>query len=331
MKRWYIWFFSVSAAGLLFWTLTILFRSDPTEPLSVQNPVVVVMKSVAQPMDFWTVVGMGISEASREFGIPIYITGPSHEREIDLQLRIFQSALQQNPPLIILVASDFERLREPVEQAQALGIPVITMDSAVNSDIPITFVGTDNIEAGFRSGEHMGRLMKEFWNPGPVAIVSHIQETATGIDRERGVREALSQAGIPVAGTWFAEVDQQIAYEITYELLDNPEITGFIALNETTTLGMAQAIADRGAHDRVIALGFDNAPPILSFMEQGVLRSTVVQRPYNMGYLAVRAASDFLRGRRVPQLINTGSLLITPENMFEREYQELLFPFADTM
>ena len=54
----------------------------------------------------------------------------------------------------------------------------------------------------------------------------------------------------------------------------------------------------------------------------------MVQRPYNMGYLSVRAAVKHLQGKQVDPLVDTGSVLITKENMFERQYQELLFPFS---
>jgi len=323
-------FISLLATLVLFWTLTIVIRPEREEVLNIGNPVIVVMKALAQPMDFWTVVGQGMEEASREFGVPILLTGPNREKEIDLQLRIFDSVLNQDPPLIILVASDYFRLEEPVGLANQKGIPIITMDSDVNSDVPLTFVGTDNVEAGKRGGYHMAELLAARGNPhGRVGIVSHNQETATGIDRETGVRTALAEEGVEIAGTWFAEVDQERAYQITLDLLADPSITGIIALNEVTTLGIAQAIREQNAQDRISAVGFDNAPQILTYLEQEILQATVVQQPYNMGYLAVRAAYYHLRGKEIPNQINTGSILITRENMFEREYQELLFPFAE--
>ena len=76
-------------------------------------------------------------------------------------------------------------------------------------------------------------------------------------------------------------------------------------------------------------VGFDNAPEELAYLERGILKATVVQRPYNMGYMAIKTAVEYLRGKEVESVIDTGSVLITAENMFQRKYQELLFPVND--
>ena len=55
----------------------------------------------------------------------------------------------------------------------------------------------------------------------------------------------------------------------------------------------------------------------------------VIQKPFNMGYLAVRAARDAAENRSLPPFIDTGSVLITAENLYEPENQKLLFPFVE--
>jgi ribose transport system substrate-binding protein len=110
------------------------------------------------------------------------------------------------------------------------------------------------------------------------------------------------------------------------EILENPSILGIVALNEIVTIGVARAIEDADAADRISVVGFDGAPEELAYLERGILKATVVQRPYNMGYMSVKTAVEYLKGSDVEPFIDTGSVLITAENMFKREYQELLFP-----
>lgn len=59
------------------------------------------------------------------------------------------------------------------------------------------------------------------------------------------------------------------------------------------------------------------------------LQTVVSQKPFNMGYLAVRTAVEAYYGRPVTPYVNTGSELVTRDNMFTREHEKLLFPFAD--
>jgi ribose transport system substrate-binding protein len=194
----------------------------------------------------------------------------------------------------------------------------------VNSDVPLSFIATDNHAAGVLAGAEMRRLMRSN-DRKEIAIMSHSRGTATAIDREEGVRESLADEN--VIGTWYCDVNEQLAYEITMELLDNPRLGGIVALNEAASLGVARAVEERGTKDSVLVVGFDSAARELTYIERGILKATVVQRPYNMGYLAVKTAVEHLLGRRVESFIDTGAVLINAENMFRREFQELLFPF----
>ena len=45
-----------------------------------------------------------------------------------------------------------------------------------------------------------------------------------------------------------------------------------------------------------------------------------------MGYLSIKTAIELLRGKSVKKRIDTGSSLITLDNMYTQENQKLLFP-----
>lgn len=326
MKNWYLFLLSLMAAFVLFITLSFFYKQNTPEELELSEPIHIVLKSIeGQPMDFWEVVIQGIDEAAREFGVEVRISGPRFEKEINRQINIMNAVIDERPPLIVLAASDYKRLVVSVEKANALGIPVVTFDSGIDSDIPVSFIATDNIDAGNKAGEEMKKLIS-LNSRKAIAIVSHIKETATAIDRESGVREALE--GEDIIGTWFCDVEQEKAYTITMDLLNNNNIGGIVALNEVATLGVARAIDEREASDSVFVVGFDNAVRELAYLEEGIIKATVVQRPYNMGYLSIKTAVEYLKGNEVDTFLDTGSILITSENMFKREYQELLFPVS---
>ncbi len=326
MKKWYILLISFVAALVLFMTLAVFYDSASKDNTPPEGTVAIILKSTVGPtMDFWSVVVQGIQDAGREFDVEYEVYGPRYEKEINRQINILQSVIQKRPSLIILAAADYIRLVDSVAQAAALGIPVITLDSGIQSDIPVSFVATDNLEAGQKAGEEMKRLIEKH-DRKKIVIMSHIAETATAIDREKGVRSVLDEEDI--VGTWFCDADEDISYRITEELLKIPDLGGIIGLNEMASLGVARAVKDHGLRGEVLVVAFDNAVQELSLLEEGVIQATVVQRPYNMGYLSVKAAADFLKGKTVDPLMDTGSVLITKENMFERQYQELLFPVA---
>ncbi len=327
MKRGYWLYISVITAALLYIILLNLSGQGPQKDQLKDRSVIVVLKSIAQPMDFWDVVKTGMEEAARESGMLLSFTGPPHEQMVDIQIDLFYEAVRQSPDMIILAAGDYDRLVEPVEYAYRLGIPVLTMDSAVNTELPISFVATDNVEAGFKAGSAMGHIIDSM-NLGRlehVMIMSHSKGTATAIEREKGVRMGLE--GYNIIGTWYCDIDYQVAYDLTTEILNTLTVDAIIGLNEVSTLGVADAVYDLGLGGIIPIVGFDNAAREMAYLESGVLHATVVQRPYNMGYVSIKQAEHYLMGRNIEPMVNTGSILITRENMFLPEYQEVLFPF----
>ena len=270
MKKWYLLLLSLTAALVLFMALSILYESATSEDPAPEGTIEIVLKSTEGPsMDFWSVVGQGIHDAAREFDVKVEISGPRFEKEINRQINILDSVIARNPPLIILAASDYVRLVDSVEEAHGRGIPVITLDSGIDSDLPVSFVATDNVEAGTKAGEEMKRLIGGH-NKKKLAILSHLKETATAIEREEGVRLALGDEDI--ISSLDCNVDDEIAYRLAMELMENEELGGIVALNEVVTLGAARAVRDAGRKGEVLVVGFDNAVEELAFLRKGSYR-----------------------------------------------------------
>ncbi len=299
-----------------------------TEPPGGER-VIVVLKTIGPHMEFWQIVRAGIQEAATEFNLDPAIVGPRWEREVDRQIEILQNVIAQSPDAILLAASDYNRLVPLAELAAEKGITIVTLDSALNSDVPVSFVATDNVAAGTKAGAEIDRLVAEDL---PIAVVSHLPETATAIDREAGVRQALGHRdSAHILPTFFSENDTDRAYEYTRRLVQEyPNLGGIVALNENSTVGVARALRDLDAHDRVGLVGFDNSQEEIRFLEQGVIRALVVQRPFNMGYLGIRTVAEALRGRRVDPVIHTGSVLVRQDEIFTEENQKLLFPLIES-
>jgi ribose transport system substrate-binding protein len=289
--------------------------------------VVVVLKTTGPHMEFWQIVRAGIQAAADELNVDPTIVGPRFERDIDQQIEILAGVVEQRPDAILLAASDYNRLVPYVEQARERGITVVTLDSALNSDIPVSFVATDNVAAGVEAGTEIDRLVPESRQ---IAIISHIRGVATAIDREAGVLQALEHRPPEgLLGPFYAQNDLELAYETTIEVIEqHPNLGGIVALNENSTVGAGRAIRDLGLASEVMLVGFDNSKEEIEFLEDGVVQALVVQRPFNMGYVGVTTLVKALRGDRVEPIIHTDAVLVRKEEMFTEENQKLLFPIV---
>jgi ribose transport system substrate-binding protein len=280
-------------------------------------------------MEFWQIVRAGIREAATEFNVDPAIVGPRWEKDIDRQIEILSNVIAQSPDAILLAASDFNRLVPLAEEAATKGITIVTLDSALNSDVPVSFVATDNIAAGEKAGREIDDLVPQ---DKEIAIVSHIPEVATAIDREKGVRNALARRNPErILGTFYSQNDPDRAYEIIVDLVKSrPNLGGVVALNENSTVGVGRALRDLGVYERVSLVGFDNSKEEIQFLEEGVVRALVVQKPFNMGYLGIRTVVEALRGGKVEPVIHTDSVLVRKDEIFTEENQKLLFPLVET-
>ncbi|MDR0553459.1 MAG: substrate-binding domain-containing protein [Treponema sp.] len=328
--------------ALLLGSLVILLVTRTPARQAIR--VTAVIKAIVNDSEFWEMVKAGMRTAADDFGLVLDIQGPWAESDIDGQIRIVEEILSGSPPkALILAATDHARLAPLVEQAWTLGIKVIALDSGVDSSRPATFVATNNQEAAEKAALEMQRLLQsrrllrsrgllEGREPGKVAIINHVRGATTAIERENGVRRALdaatSDGDCTIIGAWFTDNFEENAYAITVNLLaEYPDLAGILAMNEVSTVGAARALRDLELGGRIPLVGFDSSIAEVQFIEEGIIAATVIQKPFNMGYLAVRAARDAMENRALPDFIDTGSVLITAENLYEPENQKLLFPF----
>jgi len=96
-----------------------------------------------------------------------------------------------------------------------------------------------------------------------------------------------------------------------------------------STEGVASTIQYLKLKDKVKVIGFDCTPQEVDFIEDGIIQATVVQKPFNMGYLGIKYAINAIDGKSVPTRIDTGSEVIDKTNMYTPENQKLLFPFVN--
>lgn len=295
---------------------------------STQRTIIFIPKTIDPSIEFWQVMKQGVASAAKEFGATVEVMGTSQETEVDEQIAIIREAIAKKPKAILLAATDFNHIVPVAEEIKRAGIRLITVDSGLANGISTSFIGTDNVDAGRKTAD----LMRSHVEPNAeVAIINFVKNSATAMQREQGVLEVLHQVGnYKVHGPYYSNGSAEKARSIVTALLqDHPNVTGIIGLNEPSTIGAAQAIEALQRQQQVTVIGFDSSYSEIKLIDRGVMAATVIQRPFNMGYMAVKTAMELLDGKSVPKTIDTGSKVITKDNMYTRENQKLLFPFVE--
>ena len=318
----------IIAAALVAAVVVSLAYRGVAKPAPDMRKVVAIFKTTPDANAFWTAIGDGVESGAQDYGLRVSIRSPRDEKYVDEQIGIVEGAIAESPAAIVLAASDYHRLVGPVQKAKAAGIKVVCIDSFIESDDADAKIGTDNVEAGQKCGS---ALLKRLPSPPSgnrprVAVMSYVQGSSTAIDRETGLRQALGDRVVAL-GTSYSDAEAERAYaQAKAALAKEPALSGIAALNLPTLLGAARALAESGRKGSVVLVGVDNSAEVMKYLERGVIRDAIVQKPFNMGYISMAAVRALLDGKRPKSYTNTGSVDIDKGNMFEAENQKLLFP-----
>lgn len=278
--------------------------------------------------DFWAVVKMGAEAAGKEFGVDVEFVGPGDEKDVEGQIRMVETAIEKHSDAIVLAASDYNKLVDVAEKAVDSNIPVIVIDSDLNSDRMVSFIGTDNVDAGRLLGE---TALQKVGEKCDIAVISFMKGAASSDQRDEGLFEEIGKyASVKVLATESCYSKESIAQELAEKLIGKyPELDAFICTNAYGTVGVARAVEKLGKDGKIKVIGLDSTPEEIRFLEKDVIQSLVVQNPFSMGYLGVKYAADSIRGKIVPKRENTATKAIDQDNMYEPENQKLLFPFTN--
>lgn len=276
-------------------------------------------------MDFWKNVGKGAQAAASVYHVNVTMDGPKAEKVPNDQVSYMTKAVAQKPDAIILAANDYNGMVKPVENAVDAGIPVVMVDSDVNSSRTVAYVGTDNIALGGRLAENLNNRVKA---GGKIAVISFVQDSYPALQREKGFRDTIARySRFQLLKTQYCGSDIDTAEQQTTALLKSePDIVAVAALNEPSTAGAARALSKFGKK-QVRLFAVDCMPEEAMYMEEGVLEIALLQNPYQMGYYSVETAMQKLNGQQAKDQY-TDIYTVDKSNLFDGLYQQLIFPFS---
>jgi ribose transport system substrate-binding protein len=124
-----------------------------------------------------------------------------------------------------------------------------------------------------------------------------------------------------------SESDQNVALQVTEDILTaNPNLDAIYAANEPGVLGAAEAVRRAGKAGDITIVGWDTAPDEVKAVKDGVVSALVAQNPFRMGYDGVNLTVDAIRNDASMQDIDTGSTLVTKDNLDNPDVKAVLDP-----
>jgi ribose transport system substrate-binding protein len=275
-------------------------------------------------LGYWQASSAGMSQAGHKLGVAYSMVGPdTYDPQAEIQA--FRDAVATTPSGILVSGADPVGMKDPIDAAIAKGIPVITLDSDVPTSKRLTFIGTNNYQAGLMGGRV---LAERLHNKGDIVVYTMPGQINLD-ERLQGYKNIVAEhPQIKIIRVVDVKGTPSIAFDTTEELLKGKSTPdGFVCLVSTACQEVADVL-DRHKVDGKVLVGMDSDAATLTWIQKGKIAATVAQKPFTMAYYGI-IMLDNLHHYKLPNLdgnwaqdtraplptfVDTGAVLIDKSN-----------------
>ncbi len=228
------------------------------------------------------------------------------ETDADKQSQIVYDLIAQDYDGIIVQAYNSSILAAAVEDAEAAGIPVVTINLGADTAYAGHVAMTD-YEAGYAIGE---RIAADLGSEGGNVVVIQAKPGATrGENLEEGFQASMAQhPEIKILDEQTGEWNMEKANTVMQDFLTSygDEIDAVFCHNDQMAEGAGVACQNLG-YDDIMIWGANGEAKALEYIEQGIITGTVYTNCYDQGATAARLLMMYLGSN-----IDTSTFTETP-------------------
>lgn len=259
--------------------------------LTLQNP-------------FFKVIGDSLKAEAGKNGYDTLVV--SADNDVARQSNQVKDFIVKKCAAIVLSPADSKSIVPVIQEANAAGIPVFTVDIPCNeAGVKIaTQISTDN----FGGGKEAATAMIEALGPqgGKVGVLD-LKQVESCILRVKGFKEVIAakNQSSPAKIEIVAELDgggaKDKGFKAAEDMLQaHPDMRGIFAINDPSALGARAALEKAGRADQVLIIGFDGQPEGKQAIKEGKIYADPIQFPDRMGVEIARAIVRHSKGEELP-------------------------------
>ena len=278
--------------------------------------------------EFWKAMEAGARKAAEENNVELLWKSALKEDDRAEQVKVVENFTNEKVDGIVLAPLDENALTSPSKEAMNAGIPVLIVDSGLKGLEPVSFIATDNYQAGKECGE---QLAKAVGVKAKVVLLRYQEGSASTMAREQGFLDAAKEKGLEVVSSeQYGGATRESAQSASENLIarfksgDGLTIKGIFTPNESTAFGMMRALQTAQLLGKVTLVGFDSSKELLDSVKKGDVEGLMLQDPFKMGYLGVTNMVKHIKGEKLEAKVNSGSVFVTKANIESDAVKALL-------
>ena len=297
----------------LFFGVRDILKEQEYYDEELKNKIVLISHVYSNP--YWQDVKKGAEEAAKDKDIIVEFQGPDYA-SVDESIRLIKMAYSSNVSGIITYVQDTNKYNSIINKIIDDNIPLVTIDSDAEESKRLSYIGTDNINAGKVGAEEM---IRQIGNEGDIGIILGGMEVKNQIERVKGFKSYIEEN----SNLKITNIESSDSYLLQAELAskkiltDNGNIKALFCTSAQDGIGAATAVKSMDLVGKVKIVCFDALPETLELIDEGIINATVAQNPYVMGQEAVNTIVDIIEGEKVKELQLVDVLLINDMNIDE--------------
>jgi ribose transport system substrate-binding protein len=253
---------------------------------------------------FFKVIGDTITAEAQKQGYQTVVV--SADEDPARQANQVKDFLVRKVAAIVLSPCESRAIVPAIQEANAVGIPVFTVDIPCREDgVKIVCqVATDNLNGGREAARAMIEALGE--TGGQVAILHYKQAESCRL-RVQGFREVIDEHNRKATNkiAIVNELDGGGAKDKGYRAAEDavqthPMLRGIFAINDPSALGGRNALEKAGKADQIVLIGFDGQPEGKQAIKEGKIYADPIQFPDRMGVEIVKAIVKHFKGEKLP-------------------------------
>lgn len=279
---------------------------------------------------YWTALRSGAEAAAEEFGdewggIEIQFDGPEQDTDMAVQIDLINNAVSAGVDGLLVAVCSPTVPHDAIVDAVDAGVKVICVDQYLDPMDADAFYGTDGVQMCYDLAQYMAENVLD--GTGSYAEMQYNMTSLAAIDRHDGFVQGMEKLCPDMEDIGYEITNSDIAETqniVTNMLTANPDLKCIFASNDRSALGTLNAFKQLGIEGEVKLCNVDCSLETLTAMRQGIIQASALQMPYKQGYEGVKMILDLLEGKEVQKEGDSGSFILTPENMDTEEALEAI-------
>lgn len=268
-------------------------------PDSTTKKKTVLASILFQEDQFYRLIEQGMRDAATSHSVQLLLSNSSNS--LDKEIAFVENYAAQGVAALMIAPVSATSSVPALKQADAQGIPVLTVDGRLNADFPRIQIRSSQEQLGNLTGQAVREYVTtQLGGKARIGMVEYMSlaPEISGM-RVEGFKAALKDLpGVEIVAEQDAWLAPQAADVVDSMLTAHPRLDLIWAANEGGTVGAVTAIRNRGKDAKAVVFGTDMSDQIADFLlnSDGVLQAVTAQKPYEIGQTAVANALKVIAG-----------------------------------